>query len=337
MATSNLLNIRGNYPDFSFGFEVEFRDCEEAKREIFHFVGGERKVRTEKFPFLDGTWIQEESGNYEVRSKPYIGANAILGNTTSDMWRMREVLGDYMASFHLHIRFPISLVPRNKEEDFNGWIARMADYVLFWRLQKRKEWFALSAWCMTRLPITYMTEKMLKGPVRFQKGKPDFRDHYDIEIRGFMREVSKIEELTQILMTGVTNKSYKGYYKFQEHSSRPSQQEKLVDFFQRNRSSGCLEVTASRRKTLENLEANASRMGRGNVVLFDFENAPFFSQEYRRKIVAQNTQFVKDFNSYFRSVEAGDYEGIRREQYRKRLKEWAVALDLQSHLKQSLL
>mmetsp|Transcript_34525 Transcript_34525/g.97389 ORF Transcript_34525/g.97389 Transcript_34525/m.97389 type:complete len:348 (-) Transcript_34525:140-1183(-) len=318
----------------SFGFECEFSNNRVARDKMFRVVNGTRKVRTDDFPFLDGTWIQEESGNWEVRSSPYLERRAIIANVIRDIKEVKRAMGEAVRSFHLHMRFPLDCVPPSRKEAFRAWIARVGDAVLFWRLQRRDEWYALVAWCMTRQPMKTLH---LKGPIRLQMGRPD-RSKYDLELRGFMKSGRKIQQMTQIVVSGIIRGNYNGYASFQLVSSDRHRQERITHFFRRYRSAGCRRIGQRETALLERLRSEASRLQRGNVILYDLENAPYFSSATRTLIAAENRKFVRNFNTFFeKAIDSNSWsKKEQNRQYRRRLKNWAIAINLHDKLLKTL-
>ena len=331
-----LENISHPARGFSFGFEVEFQNDATAFKKIFEKKSGQiPRVRVEKFPCLDGTFIQEETGNWEVRSKPYLGENAVLGQVIRDMKEIKTVLCGMLRSFHIHIRFPTAYIPHNKKKDFRGWISRLQDALFFWRLQYRNEWYALSAWCMTRQPIT--TQHM-KGPLRLQVDKPE-EGKYDLELRGFMSCGRKIQQFVQVLVNAVIRQHYVGFYSFQYSSTLTSKQEGIVKFFERHRTSSCRVLGEREITFLHKMYNHATRLKRGNTVLFDLENAPYLNEDVKANIRKENREFVRKFDTFFRDAldrNRHSSNGEQYSEYRRRLKNWAIACNLHEHITKSL-
>lgn len=300
----------------TFGFEAEFKcthDGREHALRVAEIRDGVLHARTSTFPFLMPTGNIEGTGNWEVQSKPY----AVLRDCLRDMRIIKEALRpasdvrSELRSFHLHMRFPKSVCRTAEDQrNFDSWISRLGDVILFWRLQHRNVEFALDAWSQHRNEVAYIWHR---GPVRLLKNR--VRDLYDLELRGFMSSRAKICQLTRTICTALKARSFPGFPNFQEQSTAVERQRSLVDLFHRHGR----QLTDVQVALLSSLESSATYDGRGNVVLFGYENAPFFSDVERASVQSATRQFVHNF----------DFDRCNTAQpYRLALRDWAQSLNL---------
>lgn len=305
----------------TFGFEAEFQ-CRHHNRvhdrKIVTAVEGERvHVNTRDFPFLMSTGNTEETGNWEVQSVPFTQLEACLGamKTIKDTLRPSPTARSELRSFHLHMRFPLAITTTVEERNgLEGWISRVADAVLFWRVQHRSIEFALDNWTMQRNEVTNLTRR---GTLRLDPNRAP--GMWDCEIRGCMTSQAKIRQFTQIICTGLQRRDFTriGHYAWQLLSTQPAQQQRLVDFFAQY---GRADLTQQQRNLLQEMEQAATFEARGNIVLFGLNKAPYFSDVERASIEVANREFVENFIDF---SAAGS-----RSRYLDALKQWAIRANI---------
>ena len=277
----------------TFGFECEFRLGDRAKRNVVS-VSGARA--TPRLPYLEAQVdVEESSGNYEVRSVVYKTPRVILNK----MVDIKQKLGkDEMRGFHLHMRLSDAFLEADKKEKVCGWLGRLSDAILCWRLENRKHKWALGQWSQTRPSMQWLLDARSDDNIRGTLRMFRIGGKLDIELRGLMNSTKTMERVLSKLLWRFTNsKTMAGAFPWQSKSMDVSAQEKLVEFFERylprvQCKRGTRPLDAEERGMLNWLQkcgtaderlnpalGGSTVHGRGNVPLWGFEHAPFFSDE----------------------------------------------------------
>ena len=309
----------------TFGFEAEYNNVNPLTGSPHYLLAtraGSSMVlnaNTAKFPFLYPDGNVEDTGNWEVKSQPYdnfakcVDHMQLVKNTLR--YDPNDKSKHLLKSFHLHMRFPKS-VSADSEKNFKGWISRIGDVIIFWRLQTRNLEYTLDNETQQRNFVYNLEER---GPVRLQ----DFGNEWDLELRGFMSSNAKIFQLTSIICSALYYKSFRGFEEFQEISTDISRQESLDSFIRTINPSHSLSPVLLRELELETFYFFGEPTGRMNVVLYGYENAPFFNDIEKASIRHFNHKFVENLT---RKLSRNDVS--TRHSYFEALRDWARSLQM---------
>ena len=309
----------------SFGFEAEYNNVNPLTGSPHYLLAtraGSSMVlnaNTAKFPFLYPYGNVEDTGNWEVKSEPYDNFAKCIEHMQLVKNALRYDPNDkskhLLKSFHLHMRFPKS-VSAESEKNFKGWISRIGDVIIFWRLQTRNLEYTLDNETQQRNFVYNLEER---GPVRLQ----DFGNEWDLELRGFMSSNAKIFQLTSIICSALYYKSFRGFEEFQEISTDIYRQESLDSFIRTINPSHTLSPALLRELELETFYYFGEPTGRMNVVLYGYENAPFFNDIEKASIRHFNYKFVENLT---RKLARNDVS--TRHSYFEALRDWARSLQM---------
>lgn len=192
-----------NQKYITYGFEAEFRGPHSEK---FVRIKPPRPddppaepvylARTENYPFLDFEADTESSQNYEIRS---LGGERKLSETLEQMQLVKSDLQGDLKGFHMHIRVPKEMIQQHNELELKSWIHYLGDIVFAWRVETKNSFLSLRSSTLSRKTAFNVTDK---GPVRLDiKSNGD----WDFEIRGYMGNITKIEEMARVFTTGILN------------------------------------------------------------------------------------------------------------------------------------
>ena len=310
---------------FTYGWELEMRG-EGVKEVVVNLE--KKKLRLDRFPFLDGTVDLEDTGNVEVRSKP----TQVLSDAIHQMQTLRDVVKRDVAGYHLHMRVPKALTDSLDKREFEGWLSRVSDAIYAWRLQYRSDEYALKAYTQVRRAPFTLDEK---GTLTVKT----IGSSTDIEIRGFMNDVEQIQSFAEIIIVGLLNPELiQGFTDFQLmlHFQKQPLIEVMADFVEKYQQRP---LKKDEIYLLRDLNDWATKDG--VLPLFGFEHSPVFSDLDRVKIQDSNFEFRKAVLELLRDVMV--YKKYERqtnefyEAFRLLIKHWAKSIRFYQTLKGTLL
>ncbi|QLY24298.1 HEAT repeat domain-containing protein [Bdellovibrio sp. KM01] len=308
----------------TYGFEAEFENGARAKS----IIKDNSAVKINTFPYLEGNFSMEDTGNLEVRS---IGGERNLGEVLEQMDNVKTTLREDLRGFHMHMRIPAEIISQHDPEILKAWLSNISDAVFAWRLQNRQHFFALKA--KTQQRLTYADGLEMRGPIRLI---PLDKGGWDIEIRGYMSDSERIGMMAQKIVTGLMNPSLISTSLSEQRlisSKKMTLEESLKKFnkviLNRNMSDREIEIAQQLSKEV---------YGEGVLPLYDF--ATLFDNQpiKKRKIQDATMTFFKEVTTVIRNDLSGKYtEQERSKQFRWRIKRWAQAIDLQTLMEQRIL
>ncbi|MFC1521198.1 AAA family ATPase [Elusimicrobiota bacterium] len=310
-----------NSGNITFGWEAEFRGSRSAK-----VLKDDLKApRLDRFPYLSRHVSRELTGNHEIRSN---GGDERLKEVIAQMKHVKKTLKSDLRGFHLHMRVPKSMVADIPFDEFASWVRRIGDYIFFWRLQHRMHFFALKVTTQKRPSAQVHSKNAIK--------LDSIGNSYDIEIRGFMSDIGRIEDLAKMIMVGLKYKKLiKGNFVNQIMMSvYPHGLQKLMEKFVKKYHHR--DLTDEERMILFELR-NATLDG--PLPLIDFENAAYLSRLERMKVAIANFVFQKELYTVLQNAVSGKYpdKQERHKQYRWRIKKWARNINMAALLRKSIL
>lgn len=317
--------IQFNGQDATFGLEAEFRGGHASK--LITDKNGTLTVARERFPFLDPDAKKEGTGNYEVRSIP---TNNLL-DLESYFRQVKMTLQGDLRGFHMHMRVPNSLYEEIGPDRVDGWLGRVGDAVMMWRLQYRMHFFALKTWSQTR---NTPEGKSNRGTIRVQH----IGDSLDIEIRGLMGAYDEIVDTTRLILTGFKNPELiKGFTDFQYKTfvDRESLIEDMNQYLERYEGR---KATTAEVEVLKKLETEATH---NSVIwpLMRLDESPYLDDYQKKTLADKKFEFVKSVRTVLKNAMDKKYSNDAElfKQFRWRIKRWAQTLDMHSVLMSSLL
>ncbi len=324
--------IRLNGVTVTFGFEAEFRGPN-AKRVIRH-----GNVNQERFPWLDSNWDKEDSGNFEVRSRPA----KTLGKTLRQMETLKAELGSSLKSFHLTAYVPKEAVARVGEGPMRGWMSRTADSIQAWRLARAPFW-ALGTETVGRITPNALRSGEVRGTLR---SYPITHDRHRIELRGYMGAVTQYGQLMQDILIGLKHPKYvRGFVAeqnatFKGHplatleglmaslkgESLSTQDEKALRLFR--------QALSPKNSWLKKSPGN-----RNLLPLLGYEAAPHVTSEQRARFPAATERFLQDTYALMQQpLPKGKQQRTeRRDAFRELVHTWAEEAHLEEVLGGSVL
>lgn len=302
--------------DVTIGFEAEFRGPRSTLLVDEKMYG---LFPNSRFDYLTKNvqGVLSSNRNMEVDSIPTDN----LDSVETQMKEVRDTLGDSLKGFHVHFRVSPSAVNAVGQNTFAGWISRLSDAVVFWRLENRKPFFVLGTTTTRRLSAQDLTER---GSLRVEQidGK------IDIEVRGYMGELEECLQLVKIILFGLKHPQYvKGFYDFQLLSERSRDlQTELRSFFRRT-----LQRDLNSQEQLV-LETILSLPRTRHFPLLSFEHAPYFSDSQKKEILLARESFLEKVSQLIQTLsdEEPSLNLSRKtlQSYGALLKEWAQKLNM---------
>lgn len=323
--------------EVTYGFECEFKSGINAQENVIKMLG---KKTLPRLDWLDKNVGKETTGNTEVRSKVSNDFNLQLER----MEFLKKLLKSEMRGFHLHLRIGMGVfADKVSAENVMGWLGRFGDMILLWRLESHDPKWALTQYSQVRLDMNWLKgdEIQWKGVIRGFK----IDNSYDIEIRGLMSYIDMFKKVVPLLTSRLQNPhTLKGYYEWQALSMDIDKQEKLTSFFTRYMKR---QLNTEEKDLLDWLElystadewkhpkrGGKTKHGRGNVILYGWENAPFLTEKSKELINSQNLLFCKNLDTILKKK---IYEQTSvAKQYHLLMKKWAKNISLHKKLLNSL-
>jgi hypothetical protein len=196
---------------FNYPFLDETYYIDPSASEYQHYFP--RMKNPELFPYLKNQGHVEASKNIEFQS--LVSKNG-LSHVIENMKDLRDKLKESKTSkteaksYHLHFRFPKSAFKSGDEVlAFKSYVSRIQDYILSYRTQYFFPYTALKTMTQTRNAPNKLVKK---GTLRLitddQIHKNEYKgkgNYYDLEIRGFMRDISPIGFVTQNIIDKIVN------------------------------------------------------------------------------------------------------------------------------------
>jgi hypothetical protein len=297
----------------TFGFEIEYA------------AGAKGRKLTESkdtIRYIDGpSFHVEGTGNHELASKP----TDRLETTLTQMREIRSMLGEDARAFHMHFRFPKTAL-KVDDKEFSGWLARISDGIVAWRLQNRMHFFALKVETQTRLDPILVTNR---GTMRLI----DFGDTWDIEVRGFMTDVEMIEKTARLIISGIQNPELiQGFYHHQRWVFEPVRgiRQELGLYSQKYFSRPLNEFENSRADLIGN--AISPEL---HLPLVGYEHAPYFTELQQVKLRNAKLRFIERTYNLIQNRNHSQEELDK--QYRYLIKQWGQEMDLHTMLYASIL
>lgn len=321
----------------TYGFECEFRAHDRAYKHVIFSKDGQLYPRHD---WIDKKISKEKTGNTEIRSVPSTNLELQLER----MQKLKDWLGTDIRGFHIHFRFPLSIFKGNEiDKNTLGWLGRFGDALIMWRVQNFEKKWTFGQWSQVRPKMEWLkgNEGKYRGVIRDFK----IKDKLDVEIRGLMIHINMFRKCVNLVVKRFQNKeSMKGYFDFQNKSmDTGSGQEKLSHFLSRYLKKDLSDGEIKKLKYLELYatvdewkhpkRGRKTKHGRGNIVLYNFEHAPYFSDETKSEIKKQNLIFCKNLLEIINS-NIDNHEMIMR--YQTEMKKWATKLNLFQKLFKSL-
>lgn len=320
-----------------FAFEAEFRPDERIAEKLDNY---KIRLRPGVCPFLsrEGSVEADCSGNWEVKSD---GVNQPVETIEKILAQMKQVKDflrvdapgtkeTMLRGFHLHIFFAKSVVTQHSnEEQLKGWISRIGDAILFWRLQYRSTKFALDTLTQRRLPAVHLGEDV-RGTVRLLASRGGADGLYDLELRGFMSSRAQLGLFARIVCTALHRMctgeaAFDGFYEFQQMSTTPPQDDCVALIEAIEEATGEPLVEGKRESIRQNLsshgaadENRADLRSRMHVMLYQYAHAPYLGTVTQQLIRNATKAHLTDFSK----------SGLTLEEYWAHCKEWAVGLDI---------
>ncbi len=313
----------------SFGFETEFVPGDDTVE-----LAKGWDVNVERFPFLAKQASYEHSGNAEVKSIPFeLPDEALLR-----MNDLQQTLGPVLKGFHFSIHIPDPLLQLVGPHEFQGWISRLGDAVMAWRLERRRSYYALLMKTQRRLPPG---QKRTRGAVRFH---PVAKNRHRVELRGFMNSTESIRETVRRVIAALQNPMLIQGFEAQQHALvRPDPAFSLRKLLSSMKTKGLSEVEQERLQSMISIgEYNLSYTEDENLEtwghilpLAGLESAPYLTPYERVLFRDAQWEFLQDTLVL---VETPSLSVTRRgRHFRERIAQWAREVRLHQTLMNSLL
>ena len=326
-----------------FAFEAEFLPDERIAEKLDKY---KIRVRPGVFPFLsrEGNIEADYSGNWEVKSdgvkQPVETIEKIAAQMKEIKDFFRVALGSQetkLKGFHLHIFFAKSVIAQHSnEEQLKGWISRIGDAILFWRLQYRD-----TTTLTQRRPRAECLGENVRGTVRLLTNRAGADGLYDLELRGFMSSRAQLGLFARIVCTALHRMctgeaAFDGFYEFQRASTTPPQDDCAALISAIEEATGGVRLVEWKRQLIRrNLcshgiagdENRADLRSRMHVMLYHYAHAPYLGSVTQQLIRNATKAHLAQFSETELTLK--DYWAC--------CKEWAVGLDLYHTLLTSLL
>lgn len=239
-------------------------------------------------------------------------------------------LGSRLKSIHLRLRFAKADMRGIEERDLRGYVSRVSNIINAWRLQFRLPQFAMRAPSQKRShPDTLTTSR---GTVRLI----DLGTHWDIEIRGYMNKVDKLEETISILREGLNNpEKMRGYWELEQALSlRKYSLPQYLELQGRERG-----VILSPKVFALMSRLDADLIYSGHLPLYGFEEDPTLTTKQRDRFAGANEQYNAALLAFGKRIETLSDEYINlnyrdkmQAEYMDITKTWVSAVELSKAL-----
>lgn len=268
-------------PWMSIGYEVEFKES----------VGRDFKPSRYKNLLRKMTVEDRHTDNLEWRSRPIYGDSYEIFSEMNEI--LRAPTREHLSSFHVHIRFPKSVIQNGLgESKFQDWVRAVGEFVYIQRLEKS----AYTARRMTSAtvgrPLGDLGER---STIRLQT----FGDHFDLEFRGAVLDIDFLENLVWTTVETISSpeeflRSYGSKVSevqklMNQDSQRPLLNAFIHDVLVASGQPGLTPHEASR------LFSKISILGPNIPMLDPFESLSFLSLEEKEKIESLRKKWVLRF------------------------------------------
>ena len=306
----------------TLGFEVEFTDGAEA-RSVLNLDN--ENVRTTKFPYLLPAYkIEKATGRFETNSIP---VNSLVP-LERQLREQKEVLGGSVKSVHVHFRVSPKVVDQIGEEKFGAWISRIADAIIFWRLENRSPFIVFGTLTLGRLVPMQLEDR---GALRVERKE----GMVDIEVRGLDGDVQETIEFVKLILTGLAHPELiVGYSSFQESTFNGWTISQLVGHY--IQSTEGRSITSEEQTVLILLEDLRYRILPPEFLSY----APYLSAEERSAVVTAEKVLVSKISNIVQQAATQQEPLVRgevRKAYADVVRQWAQHLQLSRKLRSTLL